>query len=120
VPLSPSHHRRPGQILSSHKCAALIKSYLPAARDRDGVIKAAILATDPLLLEPEALVEEDPREGLEGGRATYTLQAILLGQSIRTALTPQLNKLLSRPAEAEGKLGRGQPAGHCINCIKMK
>jgi hypothetical protein len=40
----------------------------------------------------------DPREGLEGGRATCTLQAILLGQSIRTALTPHLNKLISRPA----------------------
>ena len=56
------------------------------------------MATDPLLLEPEALVEEDPREELEGGRATCTLQAILLGQSIRTALTPHLNKLISRPA----------------------
>jgi hypothetical protein len=33
-----------------------------------------------------------------GWRATCTLQAILLCQSIRTALTTDLNKLLSRPA----------------------
>ena len=56
---------------------------------RIDALKTGIMVTEPILLEPELVVEEE-------ARLLCTMQAILVSQTDRDALGPVLNRLLNQ------------------------